>query len=130
VVLYSALAAFPLPAWTVRPIGPPFSETSSTRSFSSPLHCAGFGLHGEAGGDVSTSFSAEKCPLHWAGHHLAAIIIPGQSGTYRHLQDRVTGLLTEACLSWEQLQELADGKPAHRGGFLQRLFLDYVDHPE
>jgi hypothetical protein len=27
---------------------------------------------------------------------LAAIIIPGQSGTYRHLQDFVTGLLTES----------------------------------
>ncbi|SRR5216683_5970183 len=27
---------------------------------------------------------------------LAAIIIPGQSGTYRHLPDRVTGLLAES----------------------------------
>jgi hypothetical protein len=27
---------------------------------------------------------------------LAAIIIPGQSGTYRHLQGRVTGLLTDS----------------------------------
>jgi len=27
---------------------------------------------------------------------LAAIIIPGQSDTYRHLQARVTGLLTES----------------------------------
>src|SRR5262249_35490042 len=29
---------------------------------------------------------------------LAAIIIPGQSGTYRHLRDRVTGLLAESGL--------------------------------
>jgi hypothetical protein len=27
---------------------------------------------------------------------LAAIIIPGQSGTYRHLRDRVTGLLADS----------------------------------
>jgi len=27
---------------------------------------------------------------------LAAIIIPGQSGTYRHLQDHVTGLLADS----------------------------------
>ncbi len=31
---------------------------------------------------------------------LAAIIIPGQSGTYRHLQDRVTGLLAESGQSY------------------------------
>jgi hypothetical protein len=30
---------------------------------------------------------------------LAAIIIPGQSGTYRHLQGRVTGLLAESGLN-------------------------------
>ncbi|MGH3226067.1 MAG: GNAT family N-acetyltransferase, partial [Streptosporangiaceae bacterium] len=35
-------------------------------------------------------------PLRWAGYHLAAIIIPGQSGTYRYLQGRVTGLLAES----------------------------------
>jgi hypothetical protein len=29
---------------------------------------------------------------------LAAIIIPGQSGTYRHLQDHVTGLLADSGL--------------------------------
>jgi len=29
---------------------------------------------------------------------LAAIIIPGQSGTYRYLQGRVTGLLAESGL--------------------------------
>jgi predicted house-cleaning noncanonical NTP pyrophosphatase (MazG superfamily) len=33
-------------------------------------------------------------------------------------------------LTWEQLQELADDKRARRGGFQQRLFLDYVDQPE
>jgi hypothetical protein len=40
---------------------------------------------------------------------LAAIIIPGQSGTYRHLQDRLTGLLAESgqkarsreCFRWQ-----------------------------
>jgi hypothetical protein len=30
---------------------------------------------------------------------LAAIIIPGQSGTYRHLRDRVTGLLADSGLT-------------------------------
>jgi len=30
---------------------------------------------------------------------LAAIIIPGQSGTYRHLRDRVTGLLADSGLN-------------------------------
>ena len=34
----------------------------------------------------------------WADNHLAAIIIPGQSGTYRHLPGRVTGLLAESGL--------------------------------
>ncbi len=34
----------------------------------------------------------------WAGNHLAAIIIPVQSGTYRHLPGRVTGLLAESGL--------------------------------
>ena len=29
---------------------------------------------------------------------MAAIIIPGQSGTYRHLHERVTGLLVESGL--------------------------------
>jgi hypothetical protein len=29
-------------------------------------------------------------------HYLAAIIIPGQSGTYRYLRSRVTGLLAES----------------------------------
>jgi predicted house-cleaning noncanonical NTP pyrophosphatase (MazG superfamily) len=33
-------------------------------------------------------------------------------------------------LTWEQLQELADGKRARRGGFQRRVFLDYVDQPE
>jgi predicted house-cleaning noncanonical NTP pyrophosphatase (MazG superfamily) len=33
-------------------------------------------------------------------------------------------------LTWEQLQELAGDKRTHRGGFQQRLFLDYVDQPE
>jgi predicted house-cleaning noncanonical NTP pyrophosphatase (MazG superfamily) len=33
-------------------------------------------------------------------------------------------------LTWEQLQELAADKRAHRGGFRQRLFLEYVDQPE
>jgi predicted house-cleaning noncanonical NTP pyrophosphatase (MazG superfamily) len=33
-------------------------------------------------------------------------------------------------LTWDQLQELAADKRAHRGGFRQRLFLDYVDQPE
>ena len=44
----------------------------------------------------NVSCSPDRCPLRWAGHHLAAIIIPGQSGTYRHLQGRVTGLLVES----------------------------------
>jgi hypothetical protein len=35
------------------------------------------------------------CPLRWAANHLAAIIIPGQRGTYRHLQGRVAGLLAD-----------------------------------
>ena len=43
-------------------------------------------------------FSPDRCPLHWAGNHLAAIIIPGQSGTYRHLPGRVTGLLADSGL--------------------------------
>ena len=33
-------------------------------------------------------------------------------------------------LTWDQLQELAADKRAHRGGFRQRLFLDYADQPE
>jgi len=41
----------------------------------------------------------DRCPLHWAGHHLAAIIIPGQSGTYRHLQGRVTDLFADSGLT-------------------------------
>jgi nucleoid-associated protein Lsr2 len=44
---------------------------------------------------------------------LAAIIIPGQSGTYRYLQGRVTGLLAE---SGQKIQTLLiddlDGSPA------------------
>jgi putative NADH-flavin reductase len=42
---------------------------------------------------------------------LAAIIIPGQSGTYRHLQGHVTGLLVESGLS-----PSADLKPGQRTG--------------
>ena len=45
------------------------------------------------------SCAPDRCPLRWAGNHLAAIIIPGQSGTYRHLPGRVTGLLTESGLT-------------------------------
>ena len=41
----------------------------------------------------------DRCPLRWADNHLAAIIIPGQSGTYRHLPGRVTGLLAELGLN-------------------------------
>jgi hypothetical protein len=33
---------------------------------------------------------------------LAAIIIPGQSGTYRHLPGRVTGLLADSGLTIER----------------------------
>ena len=50
-----------------------------------------------------TSRAATTYPAHQIGvlsagliNHLAAIIIPGQSGTYRHLQDHVTGLLAES----------------------------------
>jgi hypothetical protein len=37
---------------------------------------------------------------------LAAIIIPGQSGTYRHLRGHVTGLLVESGLTPLQLSRL------------------------
>jgi len=44
--------------------------------------------------------SPDRCPLRWDDHHLAAMIIPGQSGTYPHLHGRVAGLLTESGLSY------------------------------
>jgi hypothetical protein len=37
---------------------------------------------------------------------LAAIIIPGQSGTYQHLQNRVTGLLADSGLTVRLLPEM------------------------
>jgi predicted phage gp36 major capsid-like protein len=45
-------------------------------------------------------------PLRWDDHQFAAIIIPGQSGTYRHLRDRVTGLLAESGLNNNVLQNM------------------------
>jgi hypothetical protein len=42
---------------------------------------------------------------------LAAIIIPGQSGTYRHLEGRVTGLLAETGLKTLQLVLQVGGMP-------------------
>jgi hypothetical protein len=41
----------------------------------------------------------DRCPLRRDDHHFAAIIIPGQSRIYRHLRDRVTGLLAESGLT-------------------------------
>ena len=51
----------------------------------SPLATSDFASHHQIG-----ALSAEMIIC------LAAIIIPGQSGTYRHLKGHVTGLLAES----------------------------------
>jgi DNA-binding SARP family transcriptional activator len=45
---------------------------------------------------------------------LAAIIIPGQSGTYRHLPGRVTGLLADSGLSGRHAEAIQAGIAAVR----------------
>jgi predicted house-cleaning noncanonical NTP pyrophosphatase (MazG superfamily) len=41
----------------------------------------------------------------------------------------VKALTAEAGLTWEQMLALADGKRARRGGFRDRLYLEFTDSP-
>jgi predicted house-cleaning noncanonical NTP pyrophosphatase (MazG superfamily) len=68
---------------------------------------------------------------------LAEEVHEAQSATANDLPDELAdvlevlqGLTAALGMTWKQLQELADDKRTHRGGFQQRLFLDYVDRLE
>jgi hypothetical protein len=54
---------------------------------------------------------------------LAAIIIPGQSGTYRHLHGRVTGLLADSCQT-EYLRHYNTARPHRALGQLAPVQVD------